>query len=227
MTFRRHCIDEMTGERAGSAKSRGTCRYLKVAFWHSDAWHAIGAAGHGRLLYLHLLTGPHTLSYHVPGLYHVGKEALKEAMGLRPREYKRAVAQVLEKVGMQMDARKGLIWLPSAITHLGPPANPNIVRGYCRALGAMPHSPLIAEAVTAYLPFLLSLGRAFWEPLATAFPGLCSTDGLPPQQSPESSLAPNSGASQASKQSRQPEDDGPASRDLALTSLKAIFEQLS
>lgn len=59
---------------------------------------------------------------------------------------------------MQRDFDRGLIWLPTAIEHMGPPANPNIVRGYCRALKSMPRSSLILEEVAAYRPFLEGLG---------------------------------------------------------------------
>ena len=162
--------DKQTGLLAGSALSRGICRYLKVSLWHSDAWHSIPRKGHARLVYLHILTGPHTLAYHVPGLYQVGQRALQEVLDLGRREFGVAIRVLAAGIGLQVDVRKSMIWAPSAIDHLGPPANPNIVRGYCRALRTMPQGPLTLQAIAAYEPFLKSLGREFVEPFWKAFP---------------------------------------------------------
>ena len=101
--------DKMTGEPAGSARSRGTCRYLKVSTWHSDTWRAIPAKSQARLLYLHLLTGPHTLAYHVPGLYQVGQHALCEAMELRRREFTTAMKTLIASAGVRIDRGKGIL----------------------------------------------------------------------------------------------------------------------
>lgn len=171
--------DEATGEVAGRAASRGICRYVKVAMWYSEAMYALPQKGRTRLVYLYLLTGPHTLGFHVPGLYQVGKQALREALSLGPQEFSTVTQALRECVGMKTDFDRGMVWLPTALEHLGPPANPNIVRGYCRALLAMPKSPLILDAVAAYRPFLGSLGKVFLKPLEDAFPTVCQTTAEP------------------------------------------------
>lgn len=156
--------------RETSSPSRSICRYLKVSIWHSEAMYALPCAGQARFLYLYLLTGPHTLGYHVPGIYQVGKQALREATSLNAQEFSKAMIALRDRAGMQTDFVRGLIWLPSALEHLGPPANPNIVRGYCKAIQSMPKSRLLKEAIAAYGPFLANLGEDFVKPFAERFP---------------------------------------------------------
>lgn len=220
-------MDEQTGEIAASARSRGVCRYLKVAMWHSDVWHAISHKGHSRLLYVYLLTGPHTLCYHVPGLYLVGLDALREALGLQRREFAKAVAELKEAVGIEVDVRKGLIWVPTAINHLGPPANPNIVRGYCKALASMPQSTLIDATIATYETFLFSLGRPFWQPLADRFPHLCRLQPAEDtnEQAHSLSRSAHTGATNSKVQGAPPEQRG--DRTHALASIRDIFGRLS
>jgi hypothetical protein len=57
------------------------------------------------------------------------------------------------------DAR--LIWVPSALRLIGPPANPNVAKGYARSLAQLAMSPLVAEAMQAYRTFLKPFGEAF------------------------------------------------------------------
>lgn len=162
-------IDEATGEQAGKAASRGVCRYLKVSIWHSEVMYALPQKGRARYVYIYLLTGPHTLGYHVPGLYPLGKHALMESLSLGPQEFSKIMAILSAATGLKADFQRGLVWIPSALEHLGPPANPNIVRGYCRAIQAMPKSELIADAIAAYRPFLAGLGHIFLKPFENHF----------------------------------------------------------
>ena len=173
-------VDDATGEIAGSAAARGICRYLKVSTWRSEAMYRLPTDGHARLLYLYLLTGPHTLACHVPGLYQVGRESLREELRLKPSAFNKALKSLTENLGAQTDFSRSLAWIPSALEHLGPPANPNIVKAYCRALADMPASPLVTTAIFAYDAFLETLGDSFLKPFRNRFPWVCQTtaDGL-------------------------------------------------
>jgi hypothetical protein len=130
-------------------------------------------------LYLYLLTGPHTLAYHVPGLYLVGRQALREGLRLSPQEFSRALANLAEHAGLKADFCRSVLWLPSALDHMGPPANPNIVRGYVRAIQSMPKSPLRSDAIAAYGPFFAAMGPSFFEPFADGFPEVSQTVSKP------------------------------------------------
>lgn len=164
--------DELTGERAGSAASRGICRYLKVSVWRSEAMYQMPSDNHARLLYLYLLTGPHTLSCHVPGLYQVGRESLREELRLKPRAFNFALQSLVSTLGVETDFSRCIAWVPSALDHLGPPANPNIVKSYCRAFTEMPASALVATALRAYETYLSSLGPSFVKPFRNRFPNV-------------------------------------------------------
>jgi hypothetical protein len=172
-------VDEATGQEAGKAASRGVCRYLKVSMWHSEIMYALPQKGRARYVYLYLLTGPHTLGYHVPGLYQLGKHALMESLSLGPQEFSKVFTILRETTGLKTDFERAVVWIPSALEHLGPPANPNIVRGYCRAMQAMPKSDLIEEAIAAYRPFLASLGHIFLKPFENHFGTVCQTVSKP------------------------------------------------
>lgn len=167
--------DELTGERAGSAASRGICRYLKVSVWRSEAMYQMPADTHARLLYLYLLTGPHTLSCHVPGLYQVGRESLREELRLKPRAFNSALQSLVSTLGVETDFSRCIAWVPSALEHLGPPANPNIVKSYCRAFTEMPVSPLVSTALRAYAFYLSDLGAIFLKPFQDRFPNVART----------------------------------------------------
>lgn len=163
---------------AGTA-SRGICRYLKVSMWRSEAMYRLPNQGDARLLYLFLLTGPHTLTCHVPGLYQVGKESLREELRLKGPVFRRALSDLEKSVGLKTDFHRSLVWAPTALDHLGPPANPNIVLSYCRALSQMPESPLVLTAIEAYGPYLAVLGESFSKPFRNHFPMVSRTVSKP------------------------------------------------
>lgn len=171
-------VDEAKGGVAGRASSRGVCRYLKVSLWHSEVMYKLPQKGRTRYVYLYLLTGPHTLGYHVPGLYQLGKQALRETLELGPQEFATVLQNLRDAAGLKTDFSRGMLWIPSALNHLGPPSNPNIVRGYCRAIQAMPKSDLFADAIAAYRPFLGSLGPIFLKPFEEAFGSLSKPFGI-------------------------------------------------
>lgn len=166
-------------EFARAAASRAICRYLKVSVWESDDMYALPAKGQSRLVFLYLMTGPHTLSLHVPGLYSIGPQALKERLAMSGQQFAQAIATLQSAVGLKTDFARCLIWMPSALKHMGPPANPNIVRSYCRGLQLAPKSELREEAIQSYAPFLAGLGHHLLKPFAECFPMVCQTLSKP------------------------------------------------
>lgn len=95
------------------------------------------------------------------------------------QQFAQAIATLQSAVGLRTDFARCLIWMPSALKHMGPPANPNIVRSYCRGLQLAPKSELREEAIRAYAPFLAGLGHHLLKPFTECFPTVCQTLSKP------------------------------------------------
>lgn len=147
------------------------CRFISAGVTCSPEYRSLGAEGPSRLLFLFLLIHPHGGSFHVPGIYKVGPEALRETCGLPRRTFTRAFAELHERNIVLSDKEAHLLWMPAAIYLMGPPANPNMVKGYCRSILQLPSCELLDIAIAAYRRFLADLGPSFVQPFDEAFGG--------------------------------------------------------
>ena len=149
--------------------SKPICRFISAGVTSSLEYRSLSAEGPSRLLFLFLLIHPHGGSFHVPGLYKVGPEALRETCGLPRRAFTRAYAELREKSIVQSDQEIQLLWMPAALRLMGPPANPNMVKGYCRSILQLPSCDLLDAAIDCYRGFLTELGPSFVQPFEEAF----------------------------------------------------------
>lgn len=154
---------------------RPICRAVHTALFQSKEYRALPEDGHARLLLLCLLIHPHGGSFHLPGLYNVGRESLREVACMPRRAFGKALGDLIEAKLVDFDESNRLIWIPTALRLVGPPGNPNVVKGYARTLAQLPTSRLVLEATSAYLVFLKAFGLSFWEPFAKAFGTLDET----------------------------------------------------
>lgn len=145
------------------------CRYVSAGITCSVEYRALSCDGPSRLLFLFLLIHPHGGSFHVPGLYKVGPDTLRETSALPRKAFQKAFAELHDRGLLRSDKDSQLVWLPSALHLMGPPANPNMVRGYCRSMQHMPECSLLDDALRAYGLFLTEIGDNFFEPFAEAF----------------------------------------------------------
>lgn len=152
-----------------SAVHRPICRSVHTGFFQSKEYRSLPSDGHARLLLLCLLIHPHGGTFHLPGLYHVGPETLREAASMPRRNFTKGLGDLVQGGLLNLDEDSRLIWIPVALKLVGPPGNPNVAKGYARSLGQLPASPLVAEAVEAYREHLQAFGEAFLEPFAKAF----------------------------------------------------------
>ena len=207
-------IDQSTGARAGSAAARGICRYLKVAMWRSEGMYRLRGQGDAQLLYLYLITGPHTLSCHVPGIYQVGRETIREELSLKLARFNRALLGVTNELAVETDFNRSLVFAPTALDHIGPPANPNIVRSYCQVLSNMPASILVEKAIRTYGPFLASLGPSFLKPFRDRF-------SMVWQSQPKSDAMVAIGKSQAFGKETETETETETERETEISARRA------
>jgi hypothetical protein len=145
------------------------CRYISAGITCSDEYRALSIEGPTRLLFLFMLIHPHGGSFHVPGLYKVGPDTLRETSALPKKIFQKAFAELHEQGLARSDIRSQLVWVPSALHLMGPPANPNMVKGYCRSMQHMPKCPLLDDALIVYARFLAEIGPNFLSPLVEAF----------------------------------------------------------
>lgn len=145
------------------------CRYVNTGIFSSPEYLALSQDGTARLLMLFLLIHPHGGAFHVPGLYQVGPSALQEVCRLPARAFARAYAELQQSRIIRVDSAVRLIWMPAALSLIGPPANPNMVKGFCRSIRQMPACPLLDEAIAFYRTFLHKFGQSFSKPFAEAF----------------------------------------------------------
>jgi len=68
--------------------------------------------------------------------------------------------------------------VPSALRLIGPPQNPNVVKGYVRSLAQLNPGPLIDLAVRSYILFLKPFGSQFVEPFLNGFETIAESLGL-------------------------------------------------
>ena len=152
-----------------NAMLRPICRAIHTGIFQSKEYRSLPSDGQARLLLLCLLIHPHGGTFHLPGLYHVGNETLREAASMPRRSFMKALDDLVESGLVQHDQENRLLWIPAALKLVGPPGNPNVAKGYARSLGQLPMSKLVTEAVESYRSHLEAFGEAFLEPFAKAF----------------------------------------------------------
>ena len=148
---------------------RPLCRPIHTGIFQSPEYRKLPEDGSARLLYFCLLIHPHGGTFHLPGLYNVGREALREVISLSKKAFTKALADLIDEHIIRSDEDHRLFWVPSALRLVGPPQNPNVVKGYARSLAQLNPSPLVKLAIQSYLTFLAPFGSSFLEPFAKAF----------------------------------------------------------
>jgi hypothetical protein len=151
------------------SNAKPICRYVNASLFTSPEYLALSQDGSARLLLLYLLIHPHGGAFHVPGLYQVGPSTLRESCRMPARSFSRAFAELQEKRIIRIDSVVRLVWMEAALRLIGPPANPNMVKGFCRSIIQMPSCALLEEAIASYGTFLTRLGPSFFKPFAEAF----------------------------------------------------------
>ena len=145
------------------------CRFISTSVFHSPAYLLLPEDGQARFLFLFLLLHPFGGTFHTPGVYQVGPEALREAARMPRKAFVSAYTALLNRQVLEEDVHWRLLWLPAVLDVMGAPSNPNIVKGICRSLGAMPACQLMETAKRRYLALLQPLGEAFLKPFREAF----------------------------------------------------------
>ncbi|MFP2959924.1 hypothetical protein ACLEPN_19340 [Myxococcus sp. 1LA] len=186
---------ESTPKRPRQPKLRnpmGPARYRKVAtsLWREPRFLALSPpAPSAQHLVLYLMTNPSTGS--VPGLYAIRESTIAEELGWTLEGFREAFQEAFEKGFVKADWKAGLLWLPDVI-HQEPPANPNVVKGWARAVRELPKCPLLLEALDALRDgihetfaapqaFLKAFREAFPEPFLEAL-GKGLPKGYPKQE---------------------------------------------
>lgn len=169
--------------RMANTLLRPICRPVHTGLFQSKEYRELPEDGHARLLLLCLLIHPHGGSFHLPGLYNVGRESLREIASMPKKAFAKALADLRASGLLDADEDSRLFWVPCALRLVGPPGNPNVVKGYARSLGQLSPSRLVDVAVTTYLGYLKPFGSAFWEPFAKAFERV-------PEDSPSTPVKP-------------------------------------
>ena len=157
---------------------RPICRPLHTGIFQSPEYRCLPDDGTARLLFFCLLVHPHGGTFHLPGLYNVGHEALREVVGLPKKVFQKALSELMDSKLILEDEANRLIWVSSALRLIGPPQNPNVVKGYVRSLAQLNHSSLIDLAVKSYIIFLEPFGLQFVEPFLNGFETISESLGL-------------------------------------------------
>lgn len=77
----------------------------------------------------------------------MGREALREVVSLNKKTLTKALANLIDERIIYSDEDHRLFWVPSALRLVGPPQNPNVVKGYARSLAQLNPSPLVELAI--------------------------------------------------------------------------------
>lgn len=150
-------------------RRRALNRFVSTALFHSPEFLSLPEDGQSRFLFVFLLLNPLGGTFHTPGIYQVGPEALREAARMPRRAFQAAFENLLSKRVIEVDPHWRLIWLPVALELMAPPANPNVVKGICRSIGSLPSCGLLDKAKGAYRELLETLGEQFVEPFRDLF----------------------------------------------------------
>lgn len=107
-----------------------------------NTWERLrGVSDAGRLAYFLIRTGPMTSP--IPGITVAGRASLAEGLDWPVKKMGRALTELEEAGLIQQDAAARLIWAPHASVEASP-ANPNIVKSWCRYWALVPDCPLKA-----------------------------------------------------------------------------------
>ena len=152
-----------------SRSSRPICRFIATTIFHSTEYLQLPAEGQARLLFVFLLLHPVGGTFHTPGLYQVGPEALREAARIPRKAFTAGYQALLAQGVVEEDHHWRLLWFPAALRLIAPPANPNVVKGICRSIAQLPCCKLLEKAKEAYAAFLQGLGDPFVQPFRESF----------------------------------------------------------
>jgi hypothetical protein len=113
-----------------------------------------------KLLWVHLLTGPHTTA--LPGLSVAGKAQIAEALTWEAEAFEERFQEIADQGMARADWSARVVWLPNAARH-NPPDNPNVVSGWLTLLAMVPECDLKREAIAALRAFVEPFGEPFAE----------------------------------------------------------------
>lgn len=141
-------------------------RKIEVRTWTDEKFR--GLSLHGKLLWLYLLTGPHTGI--IPGLFSAGRAGLAEQLGWEPKVFNKAFDEI-ERIGMvSADFGAMLVWIPKAVIY-NPPPNPNVAKAWGKAFTMLPECLLRDSAQSFVEGFLKGFGEGFLKGFAEGFGG--------------------------------------------------------
>jgi uncharacterized phage protein (TIGR02220 family) len=145
-------------------------RYGKIStrMWGDEWFRSLSAAPpNGQTLWIHLLTGPHTL-HAIPGLFMIGEAAMAEALGWPLEGFREAFREVSAKGKAKADWKARVIWVPKALVY-NAPESPNVVKSWSKFFIELPECELKDEAFHSLTVFVEGLGEGFREAFREAF----------------------------------------------------------
>jgi hypothetical protein len=145
-------------------------RYGKIStrMWGDEWFRSLSAPQpNGQTLWVHLLTGPHTL-HAIPGLFMIGEAAMAEALGWPLEGFREAFREVSAKGKAKADWKARVIWVPKALVY-NAPESPNVVKSWSKFFIELPECGLKDEAFHSLAVFVEGLGEGFREAFREAF----------------------------------------------------------
>lgn len=160
-------------------------RQIDIRMWGDEKFRALSPIPPcGQGLWIYLLTGPHTCN--IPGLSHVGRAALAEALGWEPEAFDEAFREAFLQGMVEADFRARVIWVPKAICY-NQPESPNVVKSWGAYWDEIPECELKARAYQHLKAFLKAKGEAFEK----AFLKACGKTRANQEQEQEQDTPPN------------------------------------
>lgn len=138
---------------------RTTLQDVQRAAWDAQWWRDL-PEDRARLLWFHLLTGPHIDGSPAPGLLVVRAVQIADEMGW-DAESTQAALNHLENAGqIRVDATNRLVFMPASML-CNLPDNPNMAKAALRAYLQYTECPLRDESIETFAALTESLGISF------------------------------------------------------------------
>ncbi|AJW47572.1 MULTISPECIES: hypothetical protein [Ralstonia] len=151
-------------ESGGSLRPEGLYRRIYCRMWSDQRF--TGLSRDAQLLWVFMLTGPHTSK--IPGLFRLGKSTAAEEMRMELDEFVQTWSEI-ESAGMaRADWAARMVFIPRAVVY-NPPESPSVVISWGRAFRDIPECDLRNVARTHLAHFICQLGKGFAEAFKTAF----------------------------------------------------------
>jgi hypothetical protein len=138
---------------------RITLQEVQRAAWDAQWWRDLRSAN-ARLLWFHLLTGPHLDASPAPGLLSVRQVQIADEMGWSDDDTRAALELLETAEQIRVDGDNRLILMrASMLCNL--PDNPNMAKSALRSYLQYPACPLRDEAIEIFSDMTQALGGGF------------------------------------------------------------------